>query len=109
MRNSYAYLASFARLRRPPCSERPLIFGGEHAVLDAMYQRRRRQTSSIQNLFPLLEVLVHSGQDHRAVIDLLVIQGDRALYHVSAAARLRQVFDVDVDMSKESVVSGLSK
>jgi len=52
--------------------------------------------------FSELQASHHScaGQDHGTVVLTFVIQGQGALNHVGAAFRLGQVFDVDVNASK---------
>ena len=50
-------------------------------------------------------MFVHARQDRRAVVWLPVIQRYCALDHVGATVRDREVSDVQVDVSKESVVT----
>jgi hypothetical protein len=50
-------------------------------------------------------VLVHVRQNRRAVVWLPVVQRHCALDHVGATVRAREVSDVQVDVSEESVVT----
>ena len=48
---------------------------------------------------------MHAWQYHYAIVVHLVVERHGALYHVRPPAILRQIRDVDIDMSKEGAVS----